>query len=1184
MSLLRPGGRTSTDWRQHRAASRLTFEPLEPRQLLAGNVYLFNFQPEASFVPNRFLVDSGEVYGLRGDGLTYGWTANESGSAFERSLQPDQRLDTGIAIGTDSVWELALPNGNYEVTLSVGDPSSATTNTVGVEGQVVFADESALANEFRTATANVTVADGRLSIDAIGSASGSTRLNYLYVIGKPSGSNQQPDSALIQEPTFAGQIVNPSDVHMEAVGYVDSDGDSHVNSDWEIWTTDSAGTPLDLAWTTIGIAGVEKYHTHLGDGIFVNTHAGRGDLQHSTGYAMRVRFRDSAGAVGEWASRPFTTGSATEAFPLELEDVAATPAPTWKDELANNIVLEPASTVPHLKLESPEGDELLTIAASNGIINNVTNPPAVDDHVAIRVSLFGGSAGLQLGPSDLVIYDDDASKREIYLPEVDLGIGQFLYLWVASDGSTYYANPEQTQPDFSNLARSSILGFVALEPGFRVEVAAEGLQLPVNIAFVPNPGTDPNDPQFYVTELYGQVKVVLNNGDVLDYATDLLNYNPTGNFPGSGEQGVAGIVVDPGTGDVFITRAADADGVEGGPHHGQVVRLHSTDEGRSSTGETIVLDMVGETQGQSHQISDISIGPDGKLYVHNGDGFDSSTALNLNSFRGKILRMNLDGTPAVDNPYYDAGDGLTATDYIYAYGFRNPFGGDWRAADGMLYEVENGPGSDDRFARVEAGANYGWNGSAASMQTNAIYNWTAPHAPVDIAFVQPETFGGSQYPLAYQDVAFVTESGPTWAAGPQERGKRIVTFEVDANGNLTSGPTPFVEYQGQGRATAAGITAGPDGLYFSDLYPDTNMQDPTAAGARILRVRYVGVAGGSANFEADVRAGLNDLDVQFTDTSTVGGATSWQWQFGDGATSTEQNPLHTYTTPGVYDVQLTVVGEDGARTLVRSDYIVAGYLPTDTNQDGVVEESQDVQNFINGWLSNTSGMTTQQALFAGDNNLDGLVDSSDAFRLRRALFDAANQPVSTPSVTYPPGDFNHDLVVDQLDYSVWKADFGLTLEDAVELRSDANGDGVVDLADYTVWRNHLGVTLQAVQVAAAFSVPGASEVSTSDAALTAGDEQQLTPQPFRDVARNRFEPRPPRDANGEAVDARANIGPVLWRIDQQDGRLQRKEARWLYRTANDADRSHSIEAFDLAFGELEEHEIRTLNGRRHEAR
>ncbi len=73
----------------------------------------------------------------------------------------------------------------------------------------------------------------------------------------------------------------------------------------------------------------------------------------------------------------------------------------------------------------------------------------------------------------------------------------------------------------------------------------------------------------------------------------------------------------------------------------------------------------------------------------------------------EILRMTLGGDPLTDNPFHDAGNGIGPRDYVYAYGFRNPFGGAWRAADGAHYEVENGP-SVDRLARVDAGANYCW--------------------------------------------------------------------------------------------------------------------------------------------------------------------------------------------------------------------------------------------------------------------------------------------------------------------------------------------------------------------------------------------------------------------------------------------------------------------------------------------
>jgi hypothetical protein len=218
--------------------------------------------------------------------------------------------------------------------------------------------------------------------------------------------------------------------------------------------------------------------------------------------------------------------------------------------------------------------------------------------------------------------------------------------------------------------------------------------------------------------------------------------------------------------------------------------------------------------------------------------------------------MNLDGTAAVDNPFYDAGNGISARDYVFAYGLRNPFGGAWRASDGKHYQVENGP-SVDRFSQVLKGASYGYNGSNASMTINAIYNWDPSHAPVNIAFVQQETFAGSRFPTSMLDHAFVTESGPTYAGGPQINGKRIVEFALDANGNRIGGPTTLVEYRGTGQGTIVGLAAGPDGLYFTELYEDSGANGPTATGARIFRVRYIGHAAG--DYDRDNDADGNDF-------------------------------------------------------------------------------------------------------------------------------------------------------------------------------------------------------------------------------------------------------------------------------------------------------------------------------------
>ncbi len=75
-----------------------------------------------------------------------------------------------------------------------------------------------------------------------------------------------------------------------------------------------------------------------------------------------------------------------------------------------------------------------------------------------------------------------------------------------------------------------------------------------------------------------------------------------------------------------------------------------------------------------------------------------------------------------------------------------------------------------------------------------------------------------------------------------------------------------------------------------------------------------------ADFSADRTSGTPPLTVQFSDTS-LGTVTSWLWSFGDGSTSTAQNPVHTYTVTGSYTVSLTVTNSVGSSTKSVAQYI-----------------------------------------------------------------------------------------------------------------------------------------------------------------------------------------------------------------------------------------------------------------------
>ncbi|NJL71869.1 MAG: PKD domain-containing protein [Candidatus Competibacteraceae bacterium] len=79
----------------------------------------------------------------------------------------------------------------------------------------------------------------------------------------------------------------------------------------------------------------------------------------------------------------------------------------------------------------------------------------------------------------------------------------------------------------------------------------------------------------------------------------------------------------------------------------------------------------------------------------------------------------------------------------------------------------------------------------------------------------------------------------------------------------------------------------------------------------------------TAAFTASPSTGAAPLSVQFDDRSTPSGQpiTTWAWSFGDGGTSTDQEPVHVYATAGSYTVSLTVTSADGSDIEVKSGYI-----------------------------------------------------------------------------------------------------------------------------------------------------------------------------------------------------------------------------------------------------------------------
>jgi PKD repeat protein len=115
----------------------------------------------------------------------------------------------------------------------------------------------------------------------------------------------------------------------------------------------------------------------------------------------------------------------------------------------------------------------------------------------------------------------------------------------------------------------------------------------------------------------------------------------------------------------------------------------------------------------------------------------------------------------------------------------------------------------------------------------------------------------------------------------------------------------------------SGVTPTPT----TTLPPVTTLAPPTTTVSPRATVTRTPVAPTlSADFTASPVSGQVPFTVQFTDRTT-GNPASWTWDFGDGGSSTLQNPSHTYTFAGTFGVRLTVQGSAGSDTEYRTQLV-----------------------------------------------------------------------------------------------------------------------------------------------------------------------------------------------------------------------------------------------------------------------
>ncbi|MFU8945160.1 malectin domain-containing carbohydrate-binding protein [Mycetocola zhadangensis] len=241
-----------------------------------------DFTTAAGDLAAGYLRDYGQAYAPRtgadqGSGLTFGWkdqvTENDinlsvggttPGNGRDRGTsQPDVRLDSFMHMQSADVsgtfngtvarafWELALPNGEYAVTVAVGDPAPQTSDP---EIHQINLENSALINLFTptgaagaatrhtSATKTVSVTDGALTVDAIGGRN--TKISYIDVVPvEDTGGDDPTDGAQVKVAFQTAAASTPD-------GWTAETGAAYSDARGFGWLNAANGQPVDRTVAT----------------------------------------------------------------------------------------------------------------------------------------------------------------------------------------------------------------------------------------------------------------------------------------------------------------------------------------------------------------------------------------------------------------------------------------------------------------------------------------------------------------------------------------------------------------------------------------------------------------------------------------------------------------------------------------------------------------------------------------------------------------------------------------------------------------------------------------------------------------------------------------------------------------------------------------------------------------------
>ncbi|NSL88697.1 DNRLRE domain-containing protein [Chitinophaga sp. Mgbs1] len=335
------------------------------------------------------------------------------------------------------------------------------------------------------------------------------------------------------------------------------------------------------------------------------------------------------------------------------------------------------------------------------------------------------------------------------------------------------------------LMLSLYAGAQSLPANFQRVQVANGISSPTAMAFIP-------DGRILVCQEGGQLRVI-KNGSLLSAPAVSLSVNS------SGERGLIGVAVDPNFATnkyiyLYYTHTS-------GPHN-RVSRF--TMNGDVAGAELAILDLP-TLSAIYHNGGGLSFGNDGKLYVSVGDNKVGNNASNLDSYMGKVLRINTDGTVPAGNPF----SGGAQRSRVWAYGLRNPFTNSIDPVSGKIFVNDVGESTWEEINDATTGGrNFGWStqegncsGSCSGL-TNPLYLYRTNRDgnPPDgqgcainggtffnsAISNYPSTYNGKYFFLDYCGgwINYINPASPTRTAFGTGLGGGMVYIKQGTDGNL----------------------------------------------------------------------------------------------------------------------------------------------------------------------------------------------------------------------------------------------------------------------------------------------------------------------------------------------------------------------------------------------------------------